>query len=362
MAGTEYKSEPNRKRQSNLIIAFFLLVALNGQGQQRFPGSIWEKAGEPEELNYSSDKLTKAKEYTEEIKTAAVVIIVNGIILDEWGEVETKFMTHSTRKSFLSALYGIYVNRGMIDLDKTLEDLEIDDQPPLSEEEKKATVRDCLKARSGIYHPALYESAGMKALKPLRFSEKAGIHWYYNNWDFNATGTIFEKLTGKKIFQALKEDIADPIQMEHYQPEDGWYVTGEESIHPAYPFRITARDMARFGLLMLRKGNWNGRQIIPEEWIRESTAYHSDATLYSCDGYGYMWWVARDNNKYPHLPGVQLPEGTFSARGAGGHYILVIPQYDMVIVHRVNTDLNGNSVSKEEMGRLVDLILQARKK
>jgi CubicO group peptidase (beta-lactamase class C family) len=257
-------------------------------------------------------------------------------------------------------LFGKYVTQGIIDLDKTMADLGIDDKPPLSDEEKLATIRDCLKARSGVYHPALYESAGMKALKPKRFSEKPGIHWYYNNWDFNVLGTIFEQLTGKRIFAAIEEEIANPIQMENYKAEDGWYVTGKESIHPAYPFRITARDMARFGLLMLRKGKWQNKQVIPDEWVEESTRYHSDATLYSSSGYGYLWWVARDYNKFPHLPNVKLAEGTYSARGAGGHYILIIPDHDMVIVHRVNTDIRGKKVSKDDFGTLVKLILDAK--
>ncbi|HKL67155.1 MAG TPA: hypothetical protein VJ877_04625, partial [Bacteroidales bacterium] len=85
---------------------------------------------------------------------------------------------------------------------------------------------------------------------------------------------------------------------------------------------------------------------------------HSDATLYSSDGYGYMWWVARDYNKYSHLPGVDIPEGSYSARGAGGHYILVIPEYDLVVVHRVDT-FERNSVSASEFGTLMKLILES---
>ena len=117
--------------------------------------------------------------------------------------------------------------------------------------------------------------------------------------------------------------------------------------------------MARFGLLMLRKGNWNGKQVIPEDWVEESTDYYSDAALYGSDGYGYMWWVAKDNNNYPHLPNVKLEEGTYSARGAGGHYILIIPDHDMVIVHRVNT-FERNNVSSYQMGTLVKMILDAK--
>ena len=342
------------------ICAFFPAVLWPCQTKKQFPGEQWQVVGCPEELGYSSTKLEKAKEYADSLNTAAVVIVVNGQVLYQWGDVEKKFNSHSMRKSVLSALYGKYVSNGAIDIDVTIEELGIDDEPPLTDEEKKATIRDCLKARSGIYHSALYETPNMRALKPERHSMKPGIHWYYNNWDFNVLGTIFEKLTGKKIFRAIKEDIADHIQMENYKPEDGLYVSGEESIHPAYPFRITARDLARFGLLMLNKGNWNGKQIIRKDWVEESTAYYSDATLYAQDGYGYMWWVTKHNNKFPHFRGVELPEGSYSAKGAGGHYVLVIPVHDMVIVHRVNTDIKDNKIPWDKLGKMIHLVLEAK--
>jgi len=337
-------------------------LAQSQDGEAVFPGEAWEHVSDVVDDGYVPDQLKEAKAYADSINTAAVMIVVDGKILCEWGKVEQKFNTHSIRKSFLSALYGNYVQDGTIDLDQTMEALGIGDSPPLSEEERQATIRDCLKARSGVYHPALYESAGMKKLKPKRYTEKAGTHWYYNNWDFNVAGTIFTKLTGKGVYQAIEEEIADPIGMENFSVKDGNYVSGEESIHRAYPFRINARDLARFGLLMLREGEWEGQQLIPKGWVAESTSYHSDATLYSSDGYGYMWWVSKDYNKFPHLPGVELPEGTYSARGAGGHYVLIIPEYDTVIVHRVNTDLRNNRVSAEEFGKLVGHILEAREK
>ena len=348
--------------KSRLLIIFILVLWLTipVSAELTYPGKTWDKVEKPEDLGYSSEKLEAAKSFSQGIKTSAVVIVVGGKILYEWGEVEKRFLTHSTRKSVLSALYGNYVRKGIIDLDKTIEELGIDDKPPLSDIEKKASVRDCLKARSGVYHTALYETAGMKALKPERHSQRPGTHWYYNNWDFNVMCTVFEKLTGKKIFEAMTEDIAKPIGMEDFTAKNGWYVTGEDSIHPAYPFAITARDFARFGLLMLRKGNWKGKQVIPEDWVEESTRYHSDASLYGVDGYGYMWWVVRDHNKYPHLPNVNLTEGTYSARGAGGHYVIVIPEHAMVFVHRVNTYVQGNRVSGEDVGTMLQMILDAR--
>jgi CubicO group peptidase (beta-lactamase class C family) len=343
------------------ILCLLFVSAAMLLAQEHYPGETWIRAEKPEDLGYSSRGLAKAREFAEGLNTAAVVIAVDGYILDEWGEITTKYIVHSIRKSFLSALYGNYVKDGTIALDATLKDLGIDDlEPSLTEVEKTATVKDLLKARSGIYHDAASESPGMKALKPKRHSHRPGTYWYYNNWDFNALGTIFEQLTKKDIYEAFKEDIADPIAMEDYTPEDGTKSGTPESLHQAYHFRMTARDMARFGLLMLRKGKWNGKQVIPKDWVEESTLAHSDAGLYGSDAYGYMWWVAEDGHKYKHMPGVNLKQGTYSARGYGGHYIFVIPDRNMVVVHRVNTYIPGNFVSGGGVGKLLRLIFEAK--
>ena len=349
--------------QRCIVIAFIIslnVLSVFSQSLGKYPGKTWEKVKKPEDLGYSSEKLAKAQEFSKTLKTAAVTIIVNGVVLDEWGDVDSLFLTHSMRKSALSALYGKYVEDGTINIDKTLAELGIDDEPVLSEQEKTATIRDCLKARSGVFHTAEAENDAMHKLKPPRDMFKPGEFWIYNNWDFNVLGTIFEKLTGKKIFQAFKDDIADPIQMEQFSIENGESFKTGRSIHEAYMFVISAHDLARFGLLMLRKGKWNDKQVIPANWVKESTTYFSDATIYKGDGYGYMWWVAKDNNKFPHLPNVKLKEGTYSARGMGGHFVVVIPEYDMVFVHRVNTFLPENSVTTKDVGTLLSMILDAR--
>ncbi len=343
-----------------LLTGLILALFSPAYAQHRYPGKTWDKVNSPEELGYLTKKLEEAKKFSEGLKTAAVIVIVDGVVLYEWGKTDMKYITHSTRKSFLSALYGRYVSNGTIDLNSTMKDLGIDDEPPLTEQEKMATVRDCLKARSGVYHTAEAESDGMHAVKPERGSMRPGTFWLYNNWDFNVLGTIFKKLTNKDIFKALKEDIADPVQMEDYVPEDGNSFKTGRSVHEAYMFRISARDMARFGLLMLRKGKWNNTQVIPQDWIKESTDYYSDATIYGGDGYGYMWWVAKDHNRIPHFPNVKLKEGTYSARGYGGHYIVIIPDYDMVFVHRVNTFIRGNRVSGADVGTMLQKILAAK--
>lgn len=326
-----------------------------------YPEIHWSREENPEDAGWSLEKLAKAKQYSESIGSAAVMIIDDGRIISEWGETTRKFNVHSIRKSFLSALYGIAVAKGSIELKSTLEELGIDDNdPPLTPIEKQARVVDLLKARSGIYHPALYETQGMKLRKPQRGSHPPRSFWYYNNWDFNVLGTIYETQTGSSLFQSFNDLIAIPLQMEDFSLADTQYIRGPDSIHPAYPFRMTARDMARFGLLYLRGGVWKGKQIIPASWVQESTTAYSIAegdVDYGFSGYGYLWWVAVNGN---HLPNVELEDGSFSARGAGGHFIVVIPSLNVVVVHRVNTDIKGKGVGSKQFGELLHLILQAR--
>jgi CubicO group peptidase (beta-lactamase class C family) len=343
----------------SLILSLSVVSALPRAAAETlvFPGASWEKAADLGRAGWSGAALEAAENYSRAIPTSAVMVVSGGRAVAEWGEPARRFNVHSIRKSFLSAMYGIHVRDRRIDLAATLEQLGIDDnEPSLTPVEKKATVHDLIEARSGVYHAALYETPGMKAARPPRGSHAPGTFWYYNNWDFNVLGTVFERLTKTNLFHEFKDRIADPIGMEDYRIEDTAYAPGPDSVYPAYPFRMTARDMARFGLLFLRDGKWRDRQIVPADWVKESTTSYSDAG--NAGGYGYLWWIAVNGR---HLPGVTLPDGSYSARGAGGHYILVVPAFDLVIVHRVDTDQPGRQVTDEQFGRLVKLVLDARR-
>ncbi len=322
-----------------------------------YPGEKWQKWKTPEAAGWSNTKIDEAKKYADSLKTAAVMVVLDGKILTEWGETKRPLRCHSMRKSILSALYGPHVLGGKIKTSKTLGELGIDDnEPSLSKTEKKARVSDLLKARSGIYHPALYETKAMAARRPQRGSHLPNTFWYYNNWDFNALCTIFENQTGRRIFEEFENKLANPLEMQDFiRKEHTKYVTGKDSIHPAYPFTLSARDLARFGLLFARGGRWKDQQIIPQGWVIESTRPYSKTERGG--GYGYMWWVGANGNFYPEAT---LPDGSFAAHGYRGHKVLVIPQWDLVIVHRVDTFKPNGSVSTASFGKLVKLILAAK--
>jgi len=299
----------------------------------RYPQETWLKYANPEEAGWSSEGLEKARAYFDEIDSAAVMVVYDGAVLAAWGNVQTRYMCHSVRKSLLSALYGVHVAEGRIDLDKTLAQLNIDDEPPLTDAEKQARVIDLLTSRSGVYHPAAYETQRMKEQRPKRGSHPPGELFWYNNWDFNTLATIFEQETGTKVFEEFQRRFAVPLEMQDFRLQDTYYhLEAQHSIHPAYPFRLSARDMARLGLLFLRQGKWQGKQVLSEEWVEKSTASHfkkGDTTPNPQYGYGYLWW--------PIVDGPFKDLQMYSARGYGGHSIDVLPVANLVFVHRVDT-------------------------
>jgi len=193
-------------------------------------------------------------------------------------------------RHYFGVVFGFFIDSA-ISLDATLADYAIDDiHPALNESEKIAKIRHLLTSSSDVFHPA---AAADNKKFPPRNSQSSGEEFVYNNWDFNAPGTIFEKMTNRKIFEFFHQKIAFPTGMEDFiWQEDGRYDWSEIAEHPAYHFDRTARDMARLGWLMLQNGNWKGQQIVPAEWLKTITRSKipvSDA--YGGGRYGDMWWV-----------------------------------------------------------------------
>jgi CubicO group peptidase (beta-lactamase class C family) len=127
------------------------------------------------------------------------------------------------------------------------------------------------------------------------------------------------------------------------------------SSHPAYSFRISARDLARLGQLYLQRGEWNGAQIVPAGWVEESTQAHSrTGQTGTRSGYGYMWWIAAEDSG-------DIKKGSFCASGYGGHTVEVLPHLNTVIVIRINTDDSSSRwMSSDEVDDAILTILAAR--
>jgi CubicO group peptidase (beta-lactamase class C family) len=298
------------------------------------------------------------------------MILEDGHVVAAWGDVSRRLVSWSIRKSLLSALYGIEVGRGRIDPESTLGELGIDDDTPLTPSEKKARIVDLLRARSGVFLPVAFETPLMRTSRPARGSHAPGSFFFYNNWDFNALGTIFEEQSGTTIGVAFARDIAGPLGMQDFRASDVYWLRGPPSRHGAFHFTISTRDLARFGQLYLDGGCVDRKRIVAADWVQRSTTSMAPVQFAGRDpgGYEYLWWVA---DRGVHLPGVRLDDA-FSAQGAGGHYLLVLPRQGLVIVHRGTNEPASHSIadvsaaglrpgiSPAQFGELVRLVLQAQ--
>jgi CubicO group peptidase (beta-lactamase class C family) len=327
-----------------------------------FPGEAWQSAASVEELGWSRAGIAALEKRVARTGSAAFMIVTDGQLVAAWGDTTRTFWSHSVRKSLLSALIGQAVAEGKIDTSRTLAELGIDEKnTPLTTEERRARVLDLLQARSGVYLAAAAEIDAMRDARPKRGSHPPGTFWYYNNWDFNVLGTVFRKTTGEDLFQAFDRRIAQPIGMQDYRAADGVYDTEAPSEHPAFGFRISARDLARFGLLYLHRGQWAGRQLIAPDWVDASVKSYSrtgdQGSQSSKSGYGYMWWIQVDAKEHPEL---RLPDGSFTASGNGGQRLTVIPQIRTLVVNLMNTDEPGPRIGSAEWDLLLAEVLAAR--
>lgn len=338
-----------------------------------FPGKNWEKIDRPESAGYRSARLEALRTWLKSLDTTAMVVVVGGRSLFEYGDLAHLSYLASVRKSVLAMLYGTYVEAGKIQLDKTLKEIGLTDQGGLLPAEQEATLAHLISARSGIYHPASNPGDDTSSAPP-RGSQRPGFYYLYNNWDFNAAGAAFEKLTGRDIYDALETDLANPVGMQDFE-RSRQRKSGDLKVsqHPAYHMWLSARDMARLGLLMLRGGEWQGRQVIPREWVRRITSlvtpYHEMNPpsrrllgVPSRWGYGYMWWV------WDAGPNQGPMSGACSGFGAGGQFLTVIPALDMVVVHKTDIEQpsphgdgkRGRSVTGAEYAAILTMLLAAR--
>jgi CubicO group peptidase (beta-lactamase class C family) len=310
-----------------------------------WPQDEWQRAASPEDVGWSASKLEEARLFASKIETDALVIVDRGLIVQQWGDISTPMDVHSIRKSLLSALVGLAIEEADLTLANTLDDLGIDDEPPLSEEEKQARVVDLLTSRSGVYHRAAYESSAQEKTRPRRGAHSPGQHFYYNNWDFNALGTIVEQSLGENVSSLLDHRIARPIGMQDFSPDLTEFRRDKHSEHPAYLFKMSARDLARFGLLYLRHGTWREEQIIGHDWVQTSTETQvPNATEHR--SYGYLWWT------YP---------GLFVASGSGGQKLVVVPDKQLVIVHLARENrLGQGGVDQVDFWQLFGKIMAAK--
>lgn len=273
---------------------------------------------------------------------ATGVIVRDGYIIAEWGEPYRVDMTFSVTKSFLSAVAGIAYDSGLIrDVHDPVRDY-LQDGGFNTSHNSKITWHQLLNMTSE-WEGTLWgkpDWADRPVGEPGEYHKRElsepGTRWKYNDVRVNRLALSLLRIFREPLPKILREHVMDPIGAsriwEWHGYENSWVKVDGINLqsvsgggHWGGGMFIDAYDMARFGLLCLRNGNWNGTQVLSEEWIgRSSTPTDIRST------YGYMNWFLNTNEEL--LP--SAPESTFFHAGAGDNLIIVVPDYDLVVVVR----------------------------
>jgi len=332
-----------------------------------WPGTDWMQVS-PGSEGFSAERLDVLRSFLKTHQTDGMMIVSRGHVVFEYGNTKLVSKVASVRKSMLSLLYAVEMQKGVkFDLDQTVVRLGLEDKTPFIESERHATLQQLLMSRSGIYIRSGNDE--QDKLSPKRGSSYPGVRWFYNNWDFDAAGIAFEKIAHKDIFDALRDDLAIPLRFQDFDRSQQRKNYVENSTHFEYATYLSTRDMARLGLLAISHGMW-GKTLWAEPGFLEYSVYPSTnfagRNEFKAEGwtgrwgYGMLWW-AWEVPMYSENVWTGPYQGAFSAIGSGGQYITSFPGYNLVVVHKVNIDQDPHrNVSEPTYMTILGMVLDAK--
>lgn len=255
-----------------------------------------------------------------------------------WGEMTADRVAtvFSVSKSITSLLCGIAVDDGCI---RSIDDPVTDYIPELRDRDphwQRLTVRHLLDMQSGLdfddtYSMSLkdlkrvraiahlnYGRNVMRQVRNLKFRCEPGTEHFYESMTSQILGIVIERATQRPFAEYLSEKVWQPLEME----SEGAVNVDKRGLAQSFGgISLTLKDLAKIGRLYLHGGVWNGRRIVSEEWIRQSSAYDS-----SNDGYHFNWYnTSSSGMKKPAHPG-------FYALGIGGQVLYANPDRDLIMV------------------------------
>jgi CubicO group peptidase (beta-lactamase class C family) len=331
-----------------LLAAFVVgLIAQASAAQTVFPADDWQVA-KPETQSVSSEALAKVGAWLESHGSKSGMVVRHGRIVGEWYFEDTtrdsKHLMYSTTKSFASTATGLAIGAGKLTLDSKVGEF-FPQAAPASK--RDITVRQLLSMTSGAHNDnaQLPRSDLFRfVLDELPMDFAPGEKWEYNNTGLSILGPVVRKATGKTIAQILDEQVFRKIGI---RPDDWTWEERDGMPIPYSGLHITARSLARFGLLVLNKGQWRGDKVVSSTWIGESTRSSQDMQK----NYGFLWW----NNSKDAWPGV--PIDAFAAMGKYDNDMLIVPSLDLIVIRQVGDD--GASKRQLKIGELFALATAA---
>jgi CubicO group peptidase (beta-lactamase class C family) len=294
-----------------------------------WPVPDWETAS-PESQQMSTAGLEKVRDWLKAAGSKTGLVVRHGRIVGEWyfddAKPTSKYLVFSTSKSFASTAAGLAIYDGKLTLETTVGEVLPDVMP---EEKRQVTVRQLISMTTGVFkEPKMHgmEDLFTYALYKAPRADKPGEKWDYNNTGLAILSPVIKKATGQPLDQLLNTKVFQPIGI----AADDWSWEQREGLPLSYSgLHITARSLARFGLLFLREGKWRDRSVVPAEWV--SMATHPSQKLNP--EYGFLWWNNSTSKKWPGVP-----TDAYAALGAFENDMLIIPSLDMIVIRQIGDD------------------------
>ena len=306
------------------------------EDQYRFPARPIPAAGasSPLPAGGEADLPAASDDLLRRTGTSSFLVVHHDRLVDERyfdADRQARQTSFSVAKSMVSTLVGIAIDEGLVG---SVEDPVTRYLPELAARDPRfgrVTLRDLLTMSSGLRYwetdlpwpwtddTYTYYGVDLRdvALNRTEVERPPGQHWQYNNYHPLLLGMVLERATGMPVSDYASTRLWRPLGAE---ADATWNLDSQRSGFEKLESGLNATpvDFARFGLLFLHDGEWNGRRIVSKDWVRAATA--ADTTTDPADFYQYLWWVDAER------------PGRFYALGNLGQYVYVAPDADAVIV------------------------------
>jgi len=303
----------------------------------------WEHVA-PASVGWNADKLNEALDIAGKNRSSGVVILHRGRIMAEryWDLDQNRFHAGkdraghaiedvaSAQKSVSSILVGIAQHKGLLAIQDSVQKYLGPGWSKASPEQEKAiTIRHLLTMTSGLSNDLTYDAP-------------AGTRWFYNTACYSHTLEVVAAAAKKTPNELTREWLTGRIGM-----ADSRWVERSGNVTRLNPrgFATTARDLSRFGLLILADGKWNGETVIADrDYLRAALTPSQNLN----PNYGYLWWVNTRQSRFPDAPADMV-----AALGAGTHDLFVVPSRGLVVTRLGDATGRGSSFQKDFLPRLM---------
>lgn len=269
-------------------------------------------------------------------KITSSLISYNGEVVFEyfknWKMKEKDHKVNSISKSVLSTLIGIAIDQKIIQIHEPISTY----FPNLDEQRGKITIEHLLTMTPGLDWPEFTTWGGrpfpmidskdwVKFILARDLVEAAGQSMHYNSGCSHLLSAILQIASGESVIDFAKKHLFSPLDIETFK----WYKDSKGIVIGGFGLTLKTEDMLKIGQLYLQNGVWNGKRIVSEKWIQESTKPHFH-TYGQIGSYGYHWWVLMNAEQKPMEPYV------YFAMGYGGQFIIIVPKYKLITVFTSN--------------------------